>query len=169
MSAENKIKRHGYHLMSLASLGMFCVTLWGVIMLSAPWHASAESTGFLGMTHGMDANARNQWMLASACWTLAYLLPLLALRRLGNRLYRQEALTLPVAHAFLSLANALLVSVFVRLLADSLATEAGSQPGTFSLPFGSFYIVMITCLCLYSVAHLMRLAAEAADDARSIV
>ncbi len=31
------------------------------------------------------------------------------------------------------------------------------------------YYFLLACLCLYSVAHLLRLAVRAAEDARSIV
>ena len=104
--------------------------------------------------------------------TLAYLLPLVMLRRLGKRLYRHEALSRPVADAFLWLAHSLLLFAALRFAGSLLvlsAVAAGSSTATFGINFSDAYLFVILCLGMYSVAHIMRLAAEAADDSRSIV
>ena len=55
------------------------------------------------------------------------------------------------------------------LLRDAFTAETSNTPHPLGIDFGNTYLFVISCLCLYSVAHLMRLATEAADDARSIV
>jgi hypothetical protein len=182
MNIENKIKRHGYHLMSLASLGMLCVGVVGLCLILMPYLPDwkPESGAWLRIS-GLEwdqvirLNGTGKALVSASnfIWTLAYLLPLLALRRLGSKLYKHDALTLQVAHAFLWLAHALLSNALLLMLAGfliAMAEEAGGvhiYRSNFDISGG--YIWLIACLCLYSVAHIMRLAAQASDDARSIV
>jgi hypothetical protein len=111
--------------------------------------------------------------LSSICLMLSYLAPLFALRMLGRSLYRNEALTLPVANAFRQLAHSLLLYALLQFTSGLLAgfIDVGSdQPGfKYRIDFGQPYLLVVACLCLYSVAPLMKLAAQAADDSRSIV
>ncbi|MFT4197540.1 MAG: hypothetical protein QM601_06460 [Pseudoxanthomonas sp.] len=191
MDAQNKIKRHGYHLMSLASVGMFCVGLLTWILMMVPWmpnkeHLNAVHWKLLGfdLQEFVRTGAHSQWelTLSALCVGTACFLPFRALRHLGYSLYRNEALTLPVAKAFRRLAHSILIGLllqglpdfcmgFVDGLADGYGTP-GAMPTQY-VPHGfgiaAIYIAIIACLCLYSVAHLMKLAAEADADARSIV
>lgn len=183
MNLESKIKRHGYHLMSLASLGMFCVALMGLLMMALPYQdgAAPESSWWLGVSglrwdQIIHLDGTGKALVAASCliWTLAYLLPLFALRRLGSRLYRQEALTLPVADAFRWLAHSLLANAALLMSSGFLigfwdGFHRSHIHHSTTLDFSGFYVWIIACLCLYSIAHLMRLAVLAADDARSIV
>lgn len=182
MSIENKIKRHGYHLMSLASLGMFCVGVLGICLIVMPYFPDSNpESGLWLRISGLDLaqvarlNGTGKALVSASnfIWTLAYLLPLLALRRLGSKLHKHDALTVQVAQAFLWLAHALLSNALLLMLGGfliAMAEEAGGLSvyrANFDISGG--YIWLIACLCLYSVAHIMRLAALAADDARSIV
>ena len=180
MLAQNRIRRHGYHLMSLASLGMVALAGVGLLTSAMPWFTHWNPTWLSGNLGGLDweqAQAMNRQgkallSLAGIVWTLAYLVPLVALRRLGDRLYRHEALTRPVADAFLWLAHSLPAFALLSVAATTLtvyATVAGSSKTTFNLDFSGIYLFLVACLGLYSVAHIMRLASEAADDSRSIV
>lgn len=184
MNLEGKIRRHGYHLMSLASLGMFCVGIIGIVMMTLPYQSGAklESHFWQGLI-ALDwkqvwagGAASKAWIsLSNGVWALSYFLPLLALRRLGSKLYRDEALTAPVAKAFLWLAHALPAYAVLQALSGFLIGFLAGFNGTalyqpsLSLDFSQLYLCVIACLCLYSVAHLMRLATQAADDSRSIV
>lgn len=182
MNPEIKIMRHGYHLMSLASVGIACVAVWGLLLVCMPylpnWNPQATSWATIAKVEWEQAVRMNAagkaWLsLAYAIWTLAYLLPLFALRKLGRALFRSEALTTPVAKAFLWLAHSLPLNALLCFIAGmfiGIAAEVGGvEAHNFKLDIGGFYIFLIATLCLYSVAHLMRLASEAADDSRSIV
>ena len=180
MLAQTKIRRHGYHLMSLASIGMVAVAVFGILTSAMPWmpdwHPQASGWNLAGLdwrqTQALNQEGKTQLSLAGLTWTLAYLLPLVMLRRLGKRLYRHEALSRPVADAFLWLAHSLLLFAALRFAGSLLvlsAVAAGSSTATFGINFSDAYLFVILCLGMYSVAHIMRLAAEAADDSRSIV
>lgn len=181
MDVSNKIRRHGYHLMSLASLGMTGVAVFGLLTMFMPWVPdwSPQWSGWRfgpGLEWkelvGMHPAGKQLLSTSAALWTAAQLIPLLALRQLGKRLYRNEALSRPVADAFRWLAHSLLLyaafGTAARLL-ESLAIAVGQARETISIDFDRVYLFLIACLCLYSVAHLMRLATDAADDVRSIV
>jgi hypothetical protein len=177
MTPETKIRRHGYHLMSLASLGFVGIALFGLLLVAMPWLPDWHGWNVAGaewkVAVGMDEGGRMILSLSSALWTVAYLVPLMALRRLGHRLYSNEALSRPVADAFRWLAHSLPLHALLRMAAGLLAGIAaevgGAQEPSFTLDFSGGYVFLIACLCLYSVAHLMRLATDAAADARSIV
>lgn len=181
MLPQNRIRRHGYHLMSLASLGTVAIAVLGLLASAMPWlpdwNPQWAGWSLAGLswqqTQAMNPQGKLLLSLSGLAWTLAYLLPLGALRRLGNRLYRHDALTRPVADAFRWLAHSLLLYALVNFGAALLAAFAsevgGGDPPKFTLGFSGAYLFLVACLCLYSVAHLMRLAAEAADDSRSIV
>ncbi|HET7161319.1 MAG TPA: hypothetical protein VFI32_01420 [Rhodanobacteraceae bacterium] len=182
MNVENRIKRHGRRLMSLASLGIACVCLLGLCLVAMPWlHDWNPQSAVWSKISGLDwsqvvrLNGAGKVLVAvsNLFWTLAYLLPLVALRHLGNSLYRQEALTLPIATAFRWLAHSMLANI-VLLMAAGFLIAMAEEAGQLRIYHSTFdvrgdYMWVIACICLYSVAHLMRLATEAADDARSIV
>ncbi|WP_024868139.1 hypothetical protein [Pseudoxanthomonas suwonensis] len=182
MRAENRIRRHGYHLMSLASVGIFCVALFGLLLMGLPWLSDWQPQASTwsrvahvewGLIRDMGTTGRRLLSLAFALWTLGYLLPLVALRRLGSALHRHEALSRPVARAFAWLAHSLPAYALLVLAQELLVAVACEIEGVRQIhveaDFGGIYLFLVACLCLYSVAHLMRLATEAADDARSIV
>ena len=182
MNIENKIKRHGYHLMSLASIGMFCVGVLGLCLMVMPYFQDSNpQSGLWLRISGLEwdqvarLNGTGKALVSASnfIWTLAYLLPLLALRRLGGKLYKHDALTLQVAQAFRWLAHALLSNALLLMVASFLIAMAEEAGGVsihrYNFDISGGYIWLIACVCLYSVAHLMRLAALAADDARSIV
>lgn len=180
MLTQNRIRRHGYHLMSLASIGTLVVVVLGLITSAMPWLPdwNPQWVGWeLGglswqQTQALNPQAKGLLSLAGAAWTVAYLMPLAALRRLGDRLYRHDALARPVADAFRWLAHSLPLYAALSLAAALLAVYAsavGDSEVKFAIGFSDIYLFLVACLCLYSVAHIMRLATEAADDSRSIV
>jgi hypothetical protein len=181
MDIRAKIRRHGYHLMSLASVGTVGVSLIGLLLVSTPWLAIwIPQAGELSVTvesELREMGATGRWLLSLAglLWTLALLLPFLALRRLGSALYRHEALSGPVARAFGWLAHSLPAYALLSLAGGALSAIApgidggDAQQYKFEFDFGGGYVLLVACLCLYSVAHLMRLATDAADDSRGFV
>lgn len=181
MRPELKIHRHGYHLMSLASLGILGAALIGLLLALMPWlpdwspQSVTWKIGDLDREQAQALDDTGKWLatLAALTWTLAYLAPLLALRRLGNRLYRHEALSRPVADGFRWLAHSLPLHALLKVAGTVLAAIAaelgpGGERG-FTLDITDGYLFLVACLCLYSVAHVMRLASAAAEDARSFV
>jgi len=180
MRPELKIHRHGYHLMSLASAGSVCTLLLGVLLASMPWlpdwhpQSTIWKIGEMDWERTQALSNNGKWLATSSCllWTLACLAPLLALRRLGDRLYRYDALSRPVADGFHWLAHSLPLHALLKLGAWTLEIAAeGDGGGEIGLTWdiGGTYLFLVGCLCLYSVAHVMRLASAAAEDARSIV
>lgn len=181
MLPDARIQRHGYHLMSLASLGMVTMLVIGVMTSAMPWMPDWNPQ-WLGwnpaglswqQTLTMNSEGKLLLSLAGITSTLAFLIPLMALRRLGDRLYRHDALTRPVADAFRWLAHSVVLHAMIRIAAMLLAATAGEVGGGDTVPltfsFSSAYLLFVTCICLYSIAHIMRLATEAADDSRSII
>ena len=180
MKIEYRIQRHGRHLKSLACIGVAGVAALGDLAAASPWIDMWALRTSAWSVFGMPAHEAAalpddaRMLLSAACLlvTLAFLLPLLALRQLGQRLRDGDALGRPVADAFRSLAHSLPLMAGLRLVANALAGAAAGVGGDdyhLSVDVGDTYLFLIACLCLYSVAHLMRLAAETADDARSIV
>jgi len=177
---QQKIKRHGYHLMSLASLGMFCIGMAGLILTTMHWmpHLNPQASWSIAGIEWKQSSlmdTQGKWLVSAAgmLWTLAYLAPLVALRRLGHSLYKSEALSRPMADAFRWLAHSLLGFAVLNAASFTLASIAAeaNKMAPHGLPFSASgcYLFLIACLCLYSIAHLMRLATDAADDARSII
>lgn len=180
MRPELKIRRHGYHLMSLASLGMGMAAVLGVGASLLAWSVQASPSLLslelfgapLDELAGMEREARLLLALSGLVLTAAWLVPLFALRRVGKALYRYEALSLQVASAFMLLAHSLPAWLLLSLghwVLASLAYSTGAGREVSFTVSSSSYLFILACLCLYSVAHVMRLAAAAADDARSIV
>lgn len=182
MISQHRIHGHGYHLILLSTFGLVCTGTIGLAAVCMPYltdglpvfHRWAVRVDFdWGFVRGMGASGKPWLSLASACWSVAYLLPLVALRHLGLALRREEALTAPVAGAFQRLAHTLPLHALFCFLAGVLTGVAaeigGTGPHVYSFDLGRIYLIVIAGLCLYSIAHLMRLAVGAADDARSIV
>jgi hypothetical protein len=189
MSSENRIKRHGRDLMSLASVGMFCVVVVGLALMFLPYAARAPDSAFWAEVSGitwarvvqMTFAGKIFFILTYMVWVLANLLPLIALRHLGSSLYRNEALNVRIAAAFVWLARSvvayLLLPTVLPLCVKLYAMVGGGAQAAadimqYKMPgrsLSAIYIAIVACICLYSVAHLMKLAAATADDARSIV
>ena len=182
MNTEDRIHRHGRSLMLLASLGLAFAAGLGLLTIAMPWLPSGApdwlnwDIGGIELHEAMTMTPAGKAMLslAAGLWTLAYLVPLQCLRRFGQCLYRDEALSRPVADAMLWLAHSLPICLALTFAATLLAL-IGAEVGTggtrhsYRISFAQPYLLAIACLGMYSVAHIMRLAAEAADDSRSIV
>ncbi len=163
LTVREKIKRLGRILSSVGIAGIAIEILTLAYDLIMPWQPDKQF-GHIPPT------------MAYLSLFLSYLFPLMAMHGLGRRLMREEALSLPVANAFRRVGHSTLlyalfqgIPEFVNGFIDGFL---GKTMPPFHLCVGYFselYLPIIASLCLYSVAHLMKLAAEAADDVRSIV
>lgn len=182
MTPEEKIRRHGHHLMSLASMAMFGVGLYTLVMMGLASRPDPD-VHLLEFHYGLRAEAplvlesavRQAIALAGGLLGLSWLLPLWMLRRLGYSLNREDAPSARTAAVLRHLAHAVLASLGIRFLAERVLdfSSAIAQPGQLEhvarLALGSYFLTLVACLCLYSLSHVIRLGAEAANDARSIV
>ncbi len=178
---KNQVRVHGRTLVTLGTLGITCVAAMGFMLTMMSWlpdwapQASVWTIAGIEWKQAVVMNTTGKWLLSTAgmLWTLAYLTPLIALRRLGRCLYANEALSRPVADAFRWLAHSVLGFALFNagsIVLAAIAAEGNHVPQhDISISVAGCYLFLIACLCLYSVAHLMQLATEAADDAQSIV
>lgn len=179
MTPEMKIRRHGYHLMSLASLGIVAAAAIGLFLALLVFCGGAMPFGNwvlfdLPMDEATRLGAGDRGLLALALvlGTLAYILPLAAVHRVGKALHGCDALSAPVAAAFMRLAHSLPASLLLSVAGACMAAWVRSSHDAWQLRITVStdpYHFLVACLCLYSVAHLLRLAVRAADDARGIV
>ncbi len=176
---ENKVRIHGRTLVTLASLGAAIVVSYGLVMAACAWLPASAASFWHGLP-GMEWTSlvapsgaqRLQLSLAALLWTGALLAPLPALRRLGKRLQRHNLLSRPVTRAFAWLAHSLPLYAALAAISAVLRQVAMSELASgqaITLDLTQFYLLLVTGVCLYTVAHLMRLAADVAEDARSIV
>jgi hypothetical protein len=182
MQTEENIKDHGRFLTSLANFGVLLVSVLGTGLVLAHYPEGLPKWPILSRIWGLDLlraaemNMAGKVLLSlsNASLTLSLLLPLLALHNLGRTLSHSEVLSRPVAESFGKLARSLLLHYTVLQILAGMAVSFAEQVSDTSIyapewDFAGFYVWLIACTCLYSVAHLMKLASEAADDSRSIV
>lgn len=187
MTPQDKIKRHGRHLMNLASVAMFAVGLFTLVMMTLPWQPESRLDPETLEWHyhlravapaALDPAIKSMITIAGAMQGLVWLLPLWMLRRLGYRLNREEALSARTASAVRHLAHALMAGLGLRFLVEMLlgftveaatATAMGTLEYVAPFDLGSNFTTLVAGLCLYSLSHVIRLGADAADDVRSIV
>lgn len=116
---ESKIKGHGEFLVSMAHLGLFCVAVFGIVLLASTY-IPQDAIGWQTWIRDEESSSANN-LLSKLLYSLSFVLvvaslvmPLLALRRLGKVLGHGEVLSLAVANAFYGLARS--VAKFYLLL-----------------------------------------------------
>lgn len=191
MDEAIEVKQHGRRLMVLAACGAVCVlAVGGALLASAlfpqalhPWPLFRSITLAPEGLAQVPAIGKGMLGLKALTWTLACLWPLWALYCLGQALCLGNVLNQRTTAAFGQLAHSVAGSLVLQaapdLIAgflDGLSESAGlARPFRmtgdfgFNLGVGGTYLAIVACFCLYSIAYLMKLAADAADDARSIV
>lgn len=168
LSVQDKIKRLGRLLWIIGMIGVAIEIMTLAYDLIVPWQLDKQF-GHIPPS-----------IIYSSLF-LSYLFPLMAMQSLGRRLMREEALSLPVADAFRRIGHSTLLFALFQGIPDFInGFIDGFNDGTQGMwtmhfsplavgYFSDLYLPIIASLCLYSVAHLMKLAAQAADDSRSII
>ena len=164
MDSTQRISRHGYNLMSLASIGQFVcfgLLIWNLgVRQWAPETASSLA--------GAD-----WWLfaaLATAVW-LSQFWALVRLRAIGKLLHADSHISHAMAEAWQRFGKALVVNAV--LMAFPVGT-AVPEPGNglnlvLRLDAGGLYFVVIACLCIFSIAQLLEQAATLRDENEAIV
>lgn len=164
MEASLKLRRHGYHLMSLASIGQFvcfALLLWNLSMRTWDPQRAAQ-------IHD-PATWRTLAVAACVIW-LAQAWTLVQLRRIGRRLHSGETVSHAMAAAWRRLGNALAVVGVLSMFPLRPAPAAtGGLDLALGFDMGGLYFVAIACLCIFSIAHILQEAATLKDDNESIV
>lgn len=164
MDASARIRRHGYHLMSLASLGQFAC-FWLLL-----WNLSVRRWD-PGLADGL---AGTQWWVyvafAVAVW-LAQTWSLSRLRAIGKLLHAGGGVSHELSRAWMRLGHALAATgiIMVFPIRPQLGAPSGRLDVVLSLDAGGFYFFLIGYLCIFSVAHLVEQAATLRDENESIV
>lgn len=196
MEVIEKIRRHGTHLVRLAIAALIVATLYLAWLAYVPWLPTAlQDPSILARYYSvlvaepeaLPTSIKLMFSLSGIAIGISILLPLWMLYRLGDRLRRDNALTPDTATAVRHLAHSIIASqVLLPFLAGilvgvagsalshaggdmQLASSAFSSGGVVLKGLGEVFLLIVTCLCLYSLAWLIQVGAEAADDARSIV
>jgi hypothetical protein len=172
---ENKVRLHGRSLTNLANLALTIIVITGGLSIAGMWliDIPPQSPSWQGLrfiwqqSPAPPTNQRLALTLAELIWTSALLAPALALRVLGKNLQNHELLSRQTAKAFGGLAHA--IPAYAALNASANLLRSYVSDGELSVDGNQLYLLLVTGICLYTVAHLMRLAATAAEDARSIV
>jgi hypothetical protein len=164
MDARQKIREHGSHLMSLASIGQCaCACLMGWNLGVRSW--APEITAKLSPAEWWFFAAGVVLVWASQAWTLS------RLRAIGKQLYAGGGISHAMAGAWARLGNALaLTAVLMALpIGPALQEPHGRLDLVLRLDAGSLYFVAIGCVCVFSVAHLLDQAAQFREDNEAIV
>lgn len=164
MDATARIRRHGYHLMSLASFGQlacFVLLLWNLSVRS--WDPQLAA-GLQGADWwGYVAVATVAWLAQT--WSLS------RLRAIGKLLHQGGGVSHALARAWMQLGRAVAATavVMVFLPLPRLGEPSGDLDVALGLDAGGIYFVLIACLCIFSVARLVEQAAVLRDENESIV
>ncbi len=164
MITQSRVRRHGYNLMSLASLGAFgCVFGW-LLILASGWQKLGRHPG--------GTESMSEWWAIAGLASITMVVQLWALRRLrhiGKLLHTQPFISSEMALAWRQFAKALVVAAFAMLF--NLETGVGNKIGhiSFGLNFGGLYFMWIACLCSYSIAWLLQDAVALKEEAEGFV
>ena len=164
MDASARIRRHGYHLMSLASLGQFAC-FWLLVWNLTVRNWDPQLAGGLAGTEWWVYVA-----VAMAVW-LAQTWSLSRLRAIGKLLHAGGGVSHELARAWVRLGHSVAVAgiIMVLPLGPRLGEPSGQLDVVLSLDAGGFYFFLIAYLCIFSVAHLVEQAAALRDENESIV
>lgn len=163
MEGTQRVRRNGYHLMSLASIGQFaCV---GMLIWNLTWRGWSDPAA------PIPDDPATIWMialLAFAVW-LAQFWTLIQLRRIGKLLYSGIPISHDMAAAWRRLGHGLVATALLMVFPVPLPEASGQLDFALRLDIASLYFVTIGGLCIYTVAYLLHDAAQLRDDVESIV
>lgn len=146
---STSIRRHGYHLMSLASLGIVvCFFAW-VLMLMATWGVIGKETLFASDLERWVLTAGASAALLAQAWAMS------RLRAVGRVLHFHPVVSVEMALAWKRFARALVAVSLVMLVTPSFIDAEVK----YEVDFTELYFMLIACLCTYSIAWLLQDAA----------
>lgn len=194
---EQNIQGHGRNLMGVALVAMLLVGAYQLWLMLLPWlWPERMDAAFLLRRFDLvvpdvaliGPGSKAMLTLTAAIYALSPLLPLWMLYRLGRCLGRENALNAQTANSVRQLAHSLLASTLLIPLLGGIAAglvvfasaysasgiEFQSSPPQSFIKFiadlgTGILILFVACTCLYSLAWLIQLGADASDDSRSIV
>jgi hypothetical protein len=164
MDARQKLRDHGSHLMSLASIGQFvCVCLMGWNLGVRSW--APEITAKLSPSEWWIFAASVVLVWVSQAWTLS------RLRVIGKLLCAGGGISHDMAHAWTRLGNAVAVTALLMAIpiGPRLQDAQGGLDLVLRLDAGGLYFVAIGYVCIFSVAQLLGQAAQLREDNEAIV
>jgi len=164
MDSSRQIRRNGYHLMSLASIGQ--IACFGLLVWNLAWRFWNEQADEI-----LADPAFVPWAISIAAvvvW-IAQFWTLRQLRRIGKLLHSGSTISSEMADTWKRLGNGLVATALLMVLPMVPRTGGGKLDFVLRLDVASFYFVVIGTLCIYTVAHLLRLAVELRTDNESIV
>ena len=164
MDGTPSIRRNGYHLMSLASIGQlacFGLLLWNLSWRSWNEQADAILADPAFIPWAISIVALVVWIAQH--WTLRQL------RRIGKLLYSGSPISSDMAEAWKRLGNGLVATALLMVVPLVPKTGGGGLDFVLRLDVASLYFIVIGALCIYTVAHLLRQAVELRNDSESIV
>lgn len=196
-SIEPNVRQHGRHLMGVALVAIVASAAYTLWCLAMPWWQPDKLDPALLARHfdlvvsdpaAMTPAVKALLVPTFALTGLQALLPLFMLHRLGRCFSYENALDRRTAVAVRRLSHSIVASLvllpalagflfaFAQTIAASTGVEMGlasssfDSPASFLASLGAGVVLpLVACICLYSLAWLIRIGADAADDARSIV
>lgn len=169
MTASERVRRHGYHLMSLASIGMLVCTVVWIAVLGASWTLQT------GKPAGADPGNSEFWLtLALACIALlGKLWALYRLRIIGKLLHAGSFINAQMTRAWRWLGHALVVAGVLALVTLDPNVDMNVSTGHFDVTAGidldQAYFIVLLCLISYSIAWILEEALALKDDNQGIV
>ncbi len=177
LSASVMIRNRAYNLMSLASISMFVGVIILLFMLAyavAGQHIEPPQSSYFSrllLSLRLSKLRPGPIFRIIVVFTLAFiafLAPLIALRRLAKALYQGLLLNMVVASRFDRLANALLLSFLISYLLKLWSViPMGYTPIATSF-FGFFGFLIAVSLC-HTMAGIIREGARAAEENQEFV
>lgn len=164
MDSSQRIRRNGYHLMSLASVGQ--LVCFGLLIWNLTWRSWNDQADAI-----LADPAFIPWAISIAAilvwfaqfWTLRQL------RRIGKLLHSGSTISSEMADTWMRLGNGLVATALLMVVPLVPRTDGGELDFVLRLDVASFYFIAIGTLCIYTVAHLLRQAVELRADNESIV
>lgn len=183
MKPSERVRRHGYHLMSLSSIGQLVCFIGWIATLVVGWVVLSRNPA------GSEPVANEIWLLA--CWTgvalLSQLWALGRLRAIGKLLYTGQLIASQMAMAWRQFANALIAVGVLTLLSPepNAQLQIGGVQGVMirsysmgnltlggiriGIDWGQTYFILMACLISYSIAWILDEAVALKDDNQGIV
>jgi hypothetical protein len=174
----NRISRHAYNLMSMASIAVFaivCTWAFGVMqLLMAADHRPVHNviTMFGARIDDVAAlvheDGGHPWRMLPAL--IAATWPWASLRRLGAALYRHPAVSNAVARRLQGLGYALTGSAVLIVVVTPAISGLLSHGKVVSVGLSTtFFIQVVAASCAFTMALIMREAIRLAEENQSFV